>query len=91
MAPGFVCAAVWMHGWVLSRGPGRLGQEVVAGKRRLGQALGGQIPVLQPRELGSSSTTPTRPLSTPPASWREGLSNAVDAPPGLEARRGMPS
>ena len=29
-----------------------LGREVVAGEKRLGQALGGQIPALQPLELG---------------------------------------
>lgn len=75
----------------LSWGSGGLGQEVVAGERRLGQVLRSQIPALQLRELGSSSATPTWPLSTPPASWREGPSRTVDSPPGLEDRRGMPS
>ncbi|KAM9760257.1 olfactory receptor 5W2-like [Dama dama] len=81
----------WCGAQRLSWGPGGLGQEVVTGERRLGRALGGQIPALQPLELGSSSSTPAWPLSTPPASWREGASYAVDGPRGLESRRGMPS
>lgn len=35
----------------LSWGPDVFGREVVAGEKRLGQALRGQIPALQPLEL----------------------------------------